>query len=293
MKRTKTSFVLLILLSSLFFGISLQQMSSLVARDIDYFFDIDSSPSLEYTVDVVPPAYGKAEHWAIITGISDYKVISDLNFCDDDANDWYLYLTELGYEHILLFGDDSNYYYQMDGLATEYNVKQALHYVVENAGANDVISFITSGHGASDHKGGSFLCMWDLGDAENGEDGRFWDYELASILELAVAEQIFVFIDHCFAGGFGPDFMGLTNSEYIYFAAACTAKGMGWDAPAFSNGLWTYYFLEFSLINYFDSKPRTSMEEAFIYALANFQYHTGVMVPEEYDGNLDQTFLLI
>jgi hypothetical protein len=293
MRKTKTNILLLILLSSLFFGISIQQISSSVARDIDCSINLDSSTSIEYAVDIVPPTYGKAEHWAIIIGISDYKAISDLNFCDDDANDWYLYLTELGYEHILLFGDDSNYYYQMDGLATEYNVKQALHYVVANAGANDVISFITSGHGATDHKGGSFLCMWDLGDAENGEDGRFWDYELAPILELAIAEQIFVFIDHCFAGGFGPDFLSLSNSEYIYFAATCTAKGLGWDAPQFSNGLWTYYFLEFTLIDYFNSKPRISMEEAFAYASANYPYHTGAMKPEEYDGNIDQIFLLI
>ena len=293
MKKTKTNFILLIILSSLFFGISMQQTSLLTTRDISYPTDLDSSISLEYTINNIPPAYGKSEHWAVIIGISDYKVISDLRFCDDDANDWYLYLTELGYEHILLFGDDTSSYNQIDGLATEYNVKQALYNVVTNAGRNDVISFITSGHGASDHKGGSFLCMWDIGDAENGEDGRFWDYELASILELAIAEKIFVFIDHCFAGGFGPDFMSLTNSEYIYLAAACTAKGMGWDAPQFSNGLWTYYFLEFTLIDYFNSKLRTSMEEAFAYASANFPYHTGVMVPEEYDGNMDQIFLLI
>ncbi|NPD88711.1 MAG: hypothetical protein HGN29_08295 [Asgard group archaeon] len=293
MKHTKTNFVLIILLSSLFFGISIQQYSSLASRDINFSFDTISSTSLEYSADIVPPANGKAEHWAIIVGISDYKAISDLGLADDDATDWYLYLTELGYEHILLFGDDTSYYPQLDGLATEYNVKQALCNVIANAGENDVISFMTSGHGSTDHKGGSFLCMWDLGDAENDEDGRFWDYELASILELAIAESIFIFIDHCFAGGFGPDLMNLTNSEYIYFAAACTTKGMGWDAPEFNNGLWTYYFLEFTLIDYFNSKPRTTMEEAFAYASANFPYHTGVMIPEEYDGNLDQTFQLI
>ena len=286
-------FVLIILLSSLFLGISIKQYSPLASRDIDFFADNTSPSSLEYYDNTVPPGQGKAEHWAIVVGISDYKAISDLRLADDDATDWYLYLTELGYEHILLFGDDTSNYPQLDGLATEYNVKQALYYVITNAGENDVISFMTSGHGSTDHKGGSFLCMWDLGDAENGEDGRFWDYELASIFELAISENIFIFIDHCFAGGFGPDFMSLANSEYIYLAAACTAKGMGWDAPEFSNGLWTYYFLEFALIDYFNSHPKTTMEEAFAYASASFPYHTGVMIPEEYDGNIDQTFLLI
>jgi len=59
------------------------------------------------------------------------------------------------------------------------------------------------------------------------------------------------------------------------------------------NGLWTYYFLEFTLINYFNSNPRTTMEEAFDYASLNFKFQNGVMIPEEYDGNLDEFFLLI
>ncbi len=293
MKYIKTATITSVILLSLFLGFLIPPNSVYSTRFIDLSLDYAPETTAELSCPIDPPAYGKGEHWAIIIGISDYKAIGDLNFCDDDANDWYLYLTGLGYEHILVLGDNSSYYYQYDGLATEYNVKQALYYVISNAGIKDSISFITSGHGSTAGKGASLLCMWDYGMPERGEDGRFWDFELASILELAIAEQIFVFIDHCFAGGFGPELLNISNSEKIYFGAACTDKGLGWDAPEFNNGLWTYYFLEFTLINYFNSNPRTTMEEAFDYASANFKFQNGVMIPEEYDGNLDEFFLLI
>ncbi len=234
----------------------------------------------------------KPTHWAVIVGISDYNVISDLHFCDDDANDWYYYLLDMGYENILVLGDDTSTYAQYDGLATEYNAKQALLYMVSNAGEKDTISFITSGHGAGDSRGASFLCMWDTNAGENGEDGRFWDYEVASILELAVASNIFVFIDHCFAGGFGDDLMSMSNSEHVYLAATCDIMGMGWDAGEFSNGLWTYFFLEYTLIGAFDSDPGTEMEVAFEYAADAYPYPRGAHHPQEYDGNLAEAFIL-
>ena len=156
-----------------------------------------------------------------------------------------------------------------------------------------MISYVTSGHGSRAKVGESLICAWDYGAGENDEDGRFWDYELSAILELAVAKQIFVFIDHCFAGGFGPELMAMPNSEYVWFGAACAEQGMGWDAYEFNNGLWTYYFLEFTLVEHFNSNPKTAMEAAFDYALAYFSYKFGVMVPEEYDGNPHKSFILI
>ena len=293
MKHSKLYLVSFILVSSLFIGIFFPISQAMITRGITFEPETSDVTSIDVISEYKNPSYGKAEHWAVIMGISDYKLIGDLNFCDDDANDWFNYFTELGYEHIIVLGDHSNEYYQLDYIASEYNIKQTLNYVVATAEENDVISFVTSGHGSRSKIGDSLICAWDYGEGENGEDGRLWDYELASIFELAVAEQIFIFIDHCFAGGFGPDLLSLTNSENIYFAAACTEKGLGWDAPQFNNGLWTYYFLEYTLIDYFGSKPRTTMEEAFAYAKANFPYHTGVMIPEEYDGDLDHVFLLI
>ena len=70
---------------------------------------------------------------------------------------------------------------------------------------------------------------WDITEGEDGEDGYFWDTEVAAILELSVADQIFVFLDHCFAGGFGEELMNMPNSKNVYFASTCDIMGMGWD----------------------------------------------------------------
>ncbi len=291
MKHVKGHLISTLLFLSIFLGFFMQETFVLAERNVNFYPDNGSITTLELKVNPENPS-SKGEHWAIIVGVSDYKAINDLRFCDDDANDWFLYFTNLGYEHITVLGDHSNYYLQYDGLATEYNLKQTLLNVVSQAGANDMISFVTSGHGSGDHQGTSLLCMWDCASGENGEDGLLFDYELASIISLAVSQEIFIFIDHCFAGGFGPDLLSLENGNNIYLAAACTDKGMGWDAYAYENGLWTYFFLEYTLVNYFESHPKTTMERAFAYALSYYQYHTGVMVPEEYDGNLDQFFVL-
>lgn len=40
-----------------------------------------------------PPPPPTGNKFAVIVGISDYKTISDLSFCDEDATDWYNFLT--------------------------------------------------------------------------------------------------------------------------------------------------------------------------------------------------------
>ncbi len=234
----------------------------------------------------------KAQHWAVIVGISDYKAIGDLNFCDDDANDWYAYLVTLGYENIIMLGDHTSVYTQYDGLATESNVKQALLYMATNAGASDTIAFISSGHGSGDSRGASLLCMWDITVGEDGEDGYLWDYEVASILQYAQCENIFVFLDHCFAGGFGDDLLGMSNAESVYVAVTCDIMGMGWDAGEYSNGLWTYFFLEYTLIGVFDSDPRIDMESVFLIAESVYPFAGGAHHPQEYDGDPINPFML-
>ncbi len=263
------------------------------SRDIG-IYDVTSVPLVsDIQIEEYQTLSQKPLHWAVVVGISDYKAIGDLRFCDEDANDWYNYLVSLGYDNIVVFGDNTSSYERYDGIASEYNVKQALLDVVTNAGERDTISFITSGHGGGDSRGNSYLCMWDFRAGEDGEDGYFWDYEVASILELALARDVFVFIDHCFAGGFGDDLMSITNSESVYLAVTCDVMGMGWDAPEYDNGLWTYFFLEYTLIETFDSDPRTDMETAFDFAASAYPYVNGAHHPQEYDGDSFNSFQLL
>jgi hypothetical protein len=231
--------------------------------------------------------------WAVIVGISDYKAISDLSYCDEDATDWYNHLKNtMGLNNIYVYGDGHTANYpKYDGIATEYNVKHTLRNMVNSAGSGATICFISSGHGSGDGLGSSYLCMWDCSAGESGEDGSLYDTELADILKVSVANKIFVFLDHCFSGGFGDNLMGMPNKLHVYLTTTCTANGYGYDEPSYLNGAWTYFFLEYSWINHYGAAPHTSMETIFTYAHANYPYGGGDE-PQQYDGDTANAFYL-
>lgn len=244
--------------------------------------------SISITVDNVPSTGGK---YALIVGISDYKAISDLSYCDEDATDWYNYLISIGYvsSNIIVLGDGhTTNYPKYDGIATEYNIKYYLNWLADQTGE---VAYITSGHGSGDGYGSSYICAWDCASGESGEDGDLYDTEIAAILQTAVANDIFVFIDHCYSGGIGPDLMAMGNSAKVYCTTTCTENGYGYDDSTHQNGAWTYYFLEYGLINHYGSSPATYMESCFAYALAAYP-HSGGDTPQEFDGNTSSYFTL-
>jgi hypothetical protein len=236
---------------------------------------------------------GIVTRWAVIVGISDYQAISDLSYCDEDATDWYNYFTNvMDYDNIRVLGDGhtSNFpVYYAD--ANEYNVKASLNWMISGADEDDIIAFTTSGHGSGDGSGSSYLCMWDCASGDLGEDGDLWDTELASIFSNAVAGDIFIFIDHCYSGGLIPEIAALSINSHVYMTTTCTDDGYGYDDPSHNNGAWTYYFLEYGLVNHYGSNPNTLMEDCFDYALAAYP-HGGGDTPQEYDGNTSSGFRL-
>ena len=153
------------------------------------------------------------------------------------------------------------------------------------------ITYTTSGHGSGNGEGSSYICAWDCGSGEDGEDGDLYDTEVAAILNNIAADQLFILIDHCYAGGFGPDLMAMNSASKVYCTTTCSDDGYGYDYTSTQNGAWTYFFFEYTLINYFGSNPSTTMEAAFDYALANYPYGGGD-TPEEYDGNTGSSFIL-
>jgi hypothetical protein len=247
-----------------------------VAADVNVVVDQSAAPA----VDVVK--------YAVIVGISDYKAISDLTYCDEDASDWYNFITgSLGFlpENIVVLGDShTNNYPQWDGYATEANIKAALNNMLAVADDDDTVAFITSGHGAGDGRGNSYICAWDCGSGEDGEDGDFNDYELADVFSNSIADNNFIFIDHCYSGGMGPELMALSNAGNIYVATTCTDDGYGWDDPDSQNGLWTHWFLEASWISHYGSDPSVSLEDVFAYAHDNYT-KSGGDEPQEFDGD--------
>jgi len=235
-------------------------------------------------------ADGIVNKYAVIVGISDYEVISDLSFCDEDANDWYNQLILGGYTCTVL-GDHTNYYDQNDGLATEDNVRQALTYYLSIADEDDIVAFTSSGHGGATRGRvkDSFLCMWDCGSGENGYDGYIFDDELKGLFDGAICEW-FIFLDHCNAGGMNG-VMANANAANGYLAVTCTDRGYGYDYPPGLNGAWTYFFLEIAWQEYFGGGYDVSMETIFDYAVSIYPY-TRKDLPQEFDGNLAVDFYL-
>jgi len=262
------------------FDISLPADNSIDMLDFDIF--------AENWLITVPY---KTLHSAVIVGISDYNDIPDVNFGAEDANDWYSYFAGLGYEHIWVYGDNNTGAYpRYDGLATEANIKAALQDMVNNTEADDVIAFVFSGHGDGDGVGNSWLCAWDSNSGMSGEDGDLWDHEFAAILQSAPC-QVFIFLDSCLSGGMGDELMAMPNAANVYATTSCDPNGCRLEEPVYSNGAWTYWFLEDSLTDHFGSDPDTTMEECFAYADA--QYNPGGDdEPMEFDGDPGSTFTL-
>jgi hypothetical protein len=240
------------------------------------------------TVDQSAAPATDVQKYAVIVGISDYKAISDLSYCDEDASDWYDFVVgPLGVplDHVWVYGDGHTSNYPVwNGYATEANVKAALNNMISLADDDDEIYFITSGHGSGDGNWNSLLCMWDCSSGESGEDGSFYDYELAAIIGTAVAEKIFIFIDHCYSGGMGDDLMDCGNAANILVATTCTEDGYGWDDSTSQNGMWTHWFLEQSWIDHYGSDISVSLEDVFQYAHDNYP-KSGGDEPQLFDGN--------
>jgi len=238
--------------------------------------------------------------YAVIVGISDYKAIGDLSVCDEDATDWYNhFVTDLNWDsdNIEVYGDGhSGDYPKYSGLATEYNVNQALDWLVSVADDSDIIAFIFSGHGSGDGKGSSYLCMWDCLGGEDGEDGNLYDTELDTILEASSADKIFILLDSCYSGGFGSELMSIDNSIHVYLTTTCTENGLGYEDPELQNSCWIYYFLDYSWQDEYESDVYASMEDVFDYAHDNYDYigkDEKLDEPQEFDGNPGVSFYLV
>jgi hypothetical protein len=238
-----------------------------------------------------PPPTGNK--YAVLVGISNYKSINDLSFCDEDVTDFFNYLTTVcGYSagNIRILGDGSSSYPQTAwGKATEANYKACLTWLAGLAA--DEITFMTSGHGSGDGAGESYLCAWDCSSGESGEDGSFYDHEISAILQNALATKIFIFIDHCYSGGLGPEIMAMGNKAKVWMTTTCTANGYGYDEPSSSNGAWTNQFIHVTLQQHFGSSASTTMEAAFTYAASGYS-HTGGDAPMQFDGNTASSFTI-
>jgi hypothetical protein len=223
----------------------------------------------------------QAKKYAIVIGISNYPgTVSDLEYCDDDAQDMYDALTTL-YRY-----SQDNIRLLLDMDASFTAIQGAINDIKSKAVAGDEVVFFLSGHGANgrandgdtekideaivSHDGnpsGSFLYIWD---------GQLRDWFAA----FNTSRIIFIF-DSCLAGG-----MTDLQAPGRVINMACSESGVSYEGGSWQNGQFTYFFVDQGMLwgkaDRYDHDKNGKLleaadvvvEEAFDYAKANCRMQT-------------------
>ena len=231
--------------------------------------------------------------YAIIVGISDYKMGGDLNYCDEDASDWYNHLkNNLEFDYIWVYGDGhTSNYPQHDGKAKEYIVRYRLNYIKNEVDSDDTFAFIFAGHGSTYPI--DACNMWDAGSGEFFQDGYLTPAELFYYFDDNNAGKNFIFMDCCYSEFFAAyDIDMFYNHETIYVAAACQDYQSSYELSEFENGQFTYWFLEDAWINTYSGSRDVAMETLFASADYNCRFYSipYYQNPEAYDGDATTDF---
>jgi len=214
-----------------------------------------------------PPA---TDRWAVIIGISDYAGDeNDLEYCDDDAWDFYNALVnEYGWlsDHIVILIDDH---------ATRANILDAINWMRENEGPGDEVVFFYSGHGTvstSDADGDperkdECIIPWEI-----EWEYFIWDGDLRNEFSDFESTRILFYFDSCYSGGM-TDLAG----DGRLICMACKETQFSWEMSEYENGQFTYYFVDQGMLAGkadANNDGVVTCEEAFDYAKANCQSQT-------------------
>ena len=211
-----------------------------------------------------------ANKYAILVGVSDYPGTgSDLQYCDDDAQDMYAALTTLyGYS-------ESNTHLLTDMGANFTAIWDAISDVKSQAVAGDEVVFFFSGHGTNG--------VANDGDNEKtdeaivGHNGSsliaIWDGQLKAWFSGFNTTRIIFIFDSCLAGG-----MTDLQAPGRIINMACSESGLSYEDSLWQNGQFTYFFVDQGMLaseaDRYDNLPSVAdvtVEEAFDYAKSNCQ----------------------
>jgi len=236
------------------------------------------------------------EKYALVIGISDYQLIGDLNYCDDDARDFANYFSQKGFCDVMTL---------IDSRATKFAIQNAITgWLASEVDSNDLVVITFSGHGGNDLPDtdgdeidgfDEYICPYDtnIGDATS----VISDDEFDLYLDTLKSMNIVVILDSCHSGGmagapgftpkgvsamtgdtaaFAPQFGGQNDCSFAsdifgngrLILMSCQATQVCWDVPALQNGLFTYYLIQglTTIAADINVNGRISFEEGFLYA---------------------------
>lgn len=204
--------------------------------------------------------------YAIVIGVEDYpETDSDLNYCRDDAESIYTFLTsECNYnsENIILL---------LDTNATNSNINNAFSHIYWRINPEDVFFFFFSGHGGDHIDWGEYLCPYDSINPFNPSKCYF-DYVLEARLDSLQCAEKYVIIDACYSGGMIAE----CQATGRYIMTSCMDDELCYETPTFAHGIFTYFFLH-SLDNAVDSNGDgvISLEDQYPFVYTNTYQSSG------------------
>ncbi len=192
----------------------------------------------------------ESECWAVIVGVSDYKYLSDLNYCDNDARDIAdLLIPVWGDDHIKLI---------TDSMATKRGIEDAVtDWLAPREDADDVVLFYWSGRYYTDgylSPHDSLTTSWANDIYANELDGWLSALDSNKIVAMNIPGSVF------------PDVLSETGRIIL------TASAVGedsWETADLEHCVFTYYMMEaFNEFEAADSNDNSelSVEEIYHYA---------------------------
>ena len=212
-----------------------------IRADVEDTGGLDDSDSISVTVS---NGGGDVNKYALVIGISDYEgTANDLEYCDDDATDWKLFLQGEGYSVTML----------TDQQATADNIEAALYALLADEDGDDYVVLTYSGHGAKYRNYGSCIISQDLYYMTHGYFESFFD--------MAESQHIYFAFDACQIGGF----QGLVETNR--FGAFASNSKYSYDGDgSMKNGVFTYYQMDG-----WDNQNFDNFEDDAAYAVQGMQ----------------------
>jgi parallel beta-helix repeat protein len=208
-----------------------------------------------------PPRF--QQQWGLVIGVGDYEdpTIPDLNYTEADAQAFYGFLTSpqgggFQKDHVRFLLNEQ---------ATSTAVKGAFSWLIDQAGADDLVVIYFAGHGGTakdtsrppDEADGvdEYLVTYDARTADLFSTA-VRDDEMADWLASFQSDHVVVILDSCFASGAtrsleqtgtraGPGnrvFNDLVGPGRLFLAASQEAE-LSYEDGALGHGVFTYYLL--------------------------------------------------
>jgi len=190
---------------------------------------IDDVNVYEGNAVTVPTGDNVTEYYAVIAGISDYREVDDLSYCDDDARDLRDALLALGNWKI------ANITVLINNQATKEGIRSAIQSMAGKADNDDVCLFFFSGHGDNGDDVAPLDESDDLDEYLVTYDSLLDSYandisddEFGLWIAALPTNKYVVLIDSCYSGG---QFKALAAAKTIR-----TVKGLGYRASRKGDG---------------------------------------------------------